>query len=175
MKAQVTYKSHSRGEKGDTLKFIDDATGQLPPVITLQGGAKDGERMTPKALRYGKESGRLTVLVAGKEIFETVGEIQRTDSWELDEETGEIEASAGITFAFNGRVTGDEIKALTTAESLTLKFEPAQKTLEFKKGGEAQDDFVKKVGDELEKTLGPSEMVNGTRVFNIKNKKGKAA
>jgi len=145
MKAHVTYKSHTRGEKGDTLKFIDDATGQLPPVATLRGGAKDGERMTPKALRYGKEAGRLTVLMAGKKIFESAGEIQRTDSWEHDEETGEIEASAGITFTLNGRVTGDEIKALTTADSLTLSFEPAQKTLEFKKGDKAQDDFKMKL------------------------------
>lgn len=139
MKSMVKYKSHSRGEQGDSLKFIDDATGQLPPSITIQGGEKDGERMTPKALRYGKESGRITIVAGGQDIFEAVGELQRTDAWDVDEETGEIEASASMTFTFNGRVTGDEIKALTTAEGLAITFKPAQAKLEFKKGGKAKD------------------------------------
>ena len=177
MKAQVAYKSHSRGEKGDTIKFVDDATGQLPPVITLQGGAKDGERMTPKALRYGKETGRLTVIAGGKEIFDAAGDIQRTDAWEIDEESGALEASASLTFTFNGRVTGDEIKALTTAEGVAIMFKPAQKALEFKKGeAKPQDDFVKNVGEELEKAFGPGEMVNGTLTFDaeaIKRRKKK--
>lgn len=174
MKAMVTYKSHSRGEKGDSLKFIDDATGQLPPTIELHGGEKDGERMTPKALRYGKESGRITIVAGGHDIFEAVGELQRTDAWEVDEETGEIEASASMTFTFNGRVTGDEIKALTTAEGLAITFKPAQAKLEFKKAtGKTPDEFVKKVGEELEKNFGPGEMIDGTLTFDVKNKRKK--
>lgn len=133
MKALAKYKSHTRGESGDSLKFIDDASGQLPPTVTLNGGAKDGEKFTPKALRYGKEHGRIEIRSAGKSIFETAGELQRTDSWELDEETGEVESSASLTFTFEGRVTGAEIKALTEAEGLALVFTPAQKTIEFKK------------------------------------------
>lgn len=134
MKAQVHYKSHSRGESGDALKFIDDATGQLPPTIELRGGAKDGERMTPRALRYAREAGRISIVANGVEVFEAGGEIQRTDAWQVDDETGEIEATASLTFTFDGRVTGAELAALIDAKSLSLTFTPAQKTMEFKGG-----------------------------------------
>lgn len=171
MRCMVTYKSHSRGEKGDQLKFIDDATGQLPPTIELHGGEKDGERMTPKALRYGKESGRIEVRAGGKTILETAGEIQRTDAWELDEETGDLEASASLAFTFSGRLTGEEIKAITEAEGLALTFTPAQRAMEFKKATDKTEaEFVKEIGKELEKNFGPGEMIDGTLTFNAKAK-----
>lgn len=133
MKAMVTIKSLSRGNKGDSIKFIDDATGQLPPVVTLRGGAKDGERFTPKALRYAKEPGRLVISSNGRVLLETAGELQRVDAWEQDED-GELEATASLTFTMTGRLTHDEIAGLFSAESLALAFEPNQKAIEFKDG-----------------------------------------
>lgn len=171
MKAQVKIKSLSRGESGDSIKFIDDATGQLPPTVTLQGGEKDGEKFTPKALRFGKEAGRLVVTSNGKELLNALGEFQRTDAWELDEETGEIEASASLTFTMSRRVHPEEIAGLFGADSLSIRFTPSQKSLEFKKAtGHEPADFVKQVGKELETHFGPGEMVDGTLTFNAKAK-----
>lgn len=130
MKAMVTIKSLSRGDKGDSIKFIDDATGQLPPVVTLRGGAKDGERFTPKALRYAKEPGRLVISANGRVLLETAGELQRVDAWQ--DADGELEATASLTFTMTGRLTHDEIAGLFSAESLALAFEPNQKAIEFK-------------------------------------------
>ena len=51
----------------------------------------------------------------------------------------EIEASASLTFTMNGRVHPDEIAGLFGAESLSIRFTPQQKALEFKKGGKVKD------------------------------------
>ena len=138
MKAQVTIKSISRGDKGDTIKFVDDATGQLPPTIIINGGAKDGEKRSPKSLRFEGEAGKLLVAIReGKNARDVAiqGTLQRTDSWEVDEETGAIEASASLTFRMEGRLEPEEIADLFGAASVSIAFTASQKTLEFKKTG----------------------------------------
>jgi hypothetical protein len=176
MKALVKYKSHSRAEKSDSIKFVDDATGQLPPIVTLQGGEKDGEQRAAKRMSFEKEPGRLIIVADSKVLYDGKGELQRTDAWQTTEEEG-TQASASITFTIDRRFTGVELAAITDANALVLMFKPAQKALEFKKGeAKPQDDFVKKVGEELEKAFGPGEMVNGTLTFDaeaIKRRKKK--
>lgn len=138
MRAQVTIKSISRGQTGDSLKFVDDATGQLPPTIIINGGAKDGEKRYPKGMRFEGEAGKLLIAIRnGKDSrdLSLQGTLQRTDSWEVDQETGAIEASASLTFRMDGRLEPDEIAAMFAADSLGLAFTAMQKTLEFKKVG----------------------------------------
>lgn len=138
MKAMVTLNRITRGEKNDSVKFIDDATGELPPVVELRGGEKDGEKFTPRALRYDKEAGRIIVRSGNEVVLEMQGEIQRTDSWTVNEETGQIEATASLTFTGSGHFTDEEVKGLWGAkDGLAITFKPTQKAFEFKKGQKA--------------------------------------
>lgn len=139
MKSMVTLKSISAGERGDTLKFIDDATGQLPPTITFNGGARDGEKRTLKSARVAGEEGRLTLAIRGERDdgtkvqrdIQVAGKLTRTDAWAETKERG-MEASAVITFAMDGRLEPEEIADLFSRLPIALIFEPAQKALPFK-------------------------------------------
>lgn len=120
MNAIMTFKGLTRGETGDTLKFTDDASQSMPPAEGV------------KSVRWEPSVGRLIIESGKKEIVEIQGELRRTDAWELDTETGEIEARATVTFACEGRLHGHELAALVDAEdSLRLTFKPAQGQLPF--------------------------------------------
>lgn len=126
MKAIVTLKSVSRGDNGDTIKFIDDASQELPPAVAL-----NSEKRHAKALRWDKEAGKLEVSTknGGPVFLEVRGEIQRTDAWNINKDTGEIEATASLTFICSCRLKHGEVAALFGAENICISFTPAQKTM----------------------------------------------
>lgn len=122
MKMIVTFRSLMRGEAGDTMKFADDAPGVLPPASGV------------KSVRWEPCAGRLTIASGNKQVVEVVGELRRVDSWALDADSGEVEASASITFACEARLHGHEVAALLDApDGLRLTFKPAQGKLAFGK------------------------------------------
>ena len=122
MKAMATFKGLTRGDSGDTLRFSDDA----PHVLQPAGGVK--------SVRWEPCAGRLTIESGNKQVAEVVGELRRVDSWAMDADSGEVEASASITFACEARLHGHEVAALLDApDGLRLTFKPAQGKLAFGK------------------------------------------
>lgn len=167
MKAIVSLKSVSRSENCDTIKFIDDASQELPPIITRQGGAKDGEKRHARALRWDKEAGKLSISTrnGGAPFAELRGEIQRTDSWDFDEETGEIEASASLTFRCEGRLTKSEIADLFGSENLCIEFKPSQQAISF------SNDDVAKVAEKAAESLSENtEIIHDGKTYKGKKK-----
>lgn len=146
MKAIVVLRGVARGEKSDSLKFEDDATGILPPIIEWRGGAKDGQKLQPKSLGSEPEAGRLVCIANTKELLDVRGALARSDKWEIDEDTGNIDAYATLTFKLEEgcRLHGKEVAALMDAGAFTLQFTPSQKTMELK-------DPIKKAVEGLQK------------------------